>query len=648
MKKLWSPDQAFVDESNMKTFMDWINNKHKLELNDYKSLWNWSIQEQNDFWRDIVEYFQIDFSGSINTVCDQQKGMIGTQWFNGIQVNYAEHVFKNKQKGIAIEFLNESGIKKSISWTELESETARIAGYYKSKGLGVGSKIVAFLPNIPEAIIAFLACNSIGAIWSSCSPDFGIKSVLDRFSQIEPDLLLVANGYEYNGKTYDKTAANEQLIESLSSLTTVISIDYSVNASSFEHSKSINWNKISKNHKELAFTRVPFNDPIWVLYSSGTTGLPKAITHSVGGIIIEHVKAISLHQNVKEEEVFFWFSTTGWMMWNYANAALLVGGTVAIFDGSPAYPSLNCLWDFAHDAKVNHFGAGASFYSTCMKQELELKQPLQHLVSLGSTGSPLTPETFSWIYENIKQDLWLISLSGGTDICSGFVGGNPFDPVFEGEIQCRMLGVNLHAYSESGEAVVDELGEMVIENVMPSMPIYFWNDKNNQRYHSSYFEMYPNKWRHGDWIKINKSGSVIIFGRSDSTLNRGGVRIGTSEIYIATETLPEIKDSIVICIDHENGTQNMLLFVVLNSTERKLDRVLKAKINQQLMNQYSPRHVPNSIHTISEVPYTISGKKMEAAVKKILSGKSIVGNVATDSMKNPHSLSFFEQFYKDL
>jgi len=641
MKKLWSPSSDFINESNMNKFMLWVNDKEDLNLSDYESLWNWSTENPKAFWSAIFEFFEITFSGDNTIVINKTENMIGTKWFPDVQVNYAEHVFKNKGRGTAIKFQNETGTKRQISWNELEQQTGKLANHFRGLGLGTGSKIAAFLPNIPEAIIAFLACNSIGAIWSSCSPDFGTASVLDRFQQIEPDVLIVANGYWYNGKVFDKSEANEALTNSLPSLKQVIAIDYCDNCPEFTHSKSIGWERIEDNSEPMSFQRLAFNEPMWVLYSSGTTGIPKAITHSIGGMLIEHFKAISLHQNVKKEEVFFWFSTTGWMMWNYANAALLVGATVAIYDGSPSYPTLNTLWDYAADAKVNHFGAGASFYITCMKQNVKLKESLPHLKSLGSTGSPLTPEAFSWIYDHIKSDLWLISLSGGTDVCSGFVGGNPFDSVIEGEIQCRMLGVDLHAYSESGNKVMNELGEMVIDSPLPSMPIYFWNDKNDERYKDSYFEMYPGKWRHGDWIRIDNKGAVIIFGRSDSTLNRGGVRIGTSEIYNATESLSEIKDSVVVCIDGNEGDQHMLLFVVLRN-DVELDASLKKKINTELRKMYSPRHVPDEIHVINQVPYTISGKKMESPIKKLLSGKPL--NVSKDSMKNPESLNFFEDF----
>ena len=639
MKKLWSPSSAFINESNMNLFMSWVNDTHDLALSNYEDLWTWSTKEHESFWAAIFNYFHIEYSGNSSLVVEKKETMIGTKWFPNVKVNYAEHVFKHKGTGTAIQFLNEKGTNIKWSWDELEQITAKLSSHFKALGLGVESKIAAFLPNIPEAIAAFLACNSIGAIWSSCSPDFGTTSVLERFQQIEPDLLLVTNGYWYNGKVFNQSEANTTLTDALPSVKQVITVQYCSDCPEFTHDKSITWGAIKAPTEPLSFTRVAFNNPIWVLYSSGTTGVPKAITHSAGGMLIEHFKAISLHQNVKKQEVFFWFSTTGWMMWNYANAALLVGATVAIYDGSPSYPNLNTLWDYAAKVKINHFGAGASFYLACMKQGLEPPKPLPHINTIGATGSPLTAEAFSWIYQHIKSNLWLISLSGGTDVCSGFVGGNPFDPVVEGEIQCRMLGVDLHAYNEEGEKVSNQLGEMVIETALPSMPIYFWNDKNHKRYQASYFDMFENKWRHGDWIKISKRGTVIIYGRSDSTLNRSGVRIGTSEIYNAAESLKEIQDSVVVCIKSKSGQQVMLLFVVLAS-ESKLDGTLKNKINTQLSSMYSPRHVPNQIMAVPQIPYTISGKKMEIPIKKILSGQAI--HVSKDAMKNPESLTFYE------
>ena len=647
MSALWSPNKEFIDASNLNSFLDWVNTKYNFGFKSYDELWNWSVTNSADFWISILEFYDISFSGNYDIAITKGNEMLDTKWFEGTQLNYAEHIFKNKKDNdVAIYFANELGENRNYTWQELKSETAKLAEYFTGNGVTVGDRIVGFLPNIPEALIAFLACNSIGAVWSTCSPDFGTKSVADRFEQIEPKILLLANGYSYNGKVFDKTSQNNELIKALPSLTKVVSITYISSIPDFSNPLSINWKDIPSAKSDLKFTRVNFNDPIWILYSSGTTGKPKAITHSVGGILSEHFKALGLHQNVKKDEVYFWYSTTGWMMWNYANSSLLLGAKLLIFEGSPNYPNLSNLWDLAAKLKVNHFGAGAGFYIACMKENIAIPE-LPDLKSIGSTGSPLPSEAFSWIYNSVKSDVWLISLSGGTDICSAFVGGNPLAPVYEGEIQCRLLGVDLHAYNESGEKVIQELGEMVIDSPMPSMPIYFWKDDNNEKYRESYFTHYAGKWRHGDWIKISNRGSIIIFGRSDSTLNRGGVRIGTSEVYSAVESVPEVKDSLVLCLDLDGGKQYMPLFVVLKEGF-ELSDLLKNKIKNQLKTLYSPRHIPDEIVLISEVPYTISGKKMETPIKKLLMGIPLEKSASKDAMKNPDSIDFFENFKRQI
>ncbi|MEZ5003878.1 MAG: acetoacetate--CoA ligase [Chitinophagales bacterium] len=648
---LWQPSNSFTADSNLKDYEKWLSRHLNIEFDNYESLRQWSVDNIALFWETIWQYYNVIAHNSYDKVVQlPSEGMIGTEWFKGSTLNYAEHIFRNATAAApAIVFQSEQEALTEISWQQLHEQVASLAAYLKSNGVGKGDRVASFLPNIPEAIIAFLATNSIGAIWSSCSPDFGAESVIDRFNQIAPKVIFIADGYFYNGKTFSKADANQAICEALPSLKKVIFLPYTDKTSSvpkdIEH--AVLWEDTQQaKDQPLHFEAVPFDHPLWVLYSSGTTGKPKAITHSNGGNLIEHLKVLGLHQNCKPQERFFWYSTTGWMMWNYSLAALLNGTTVCIYDGSAGYPDIAALWKFARDAKINHFGAGASFYIACMKAELNFikDNPLPDLKSIGSTGSPLPPEAWQWIYDSVKNDVWLISLSGGTDVCSGFVGGNPYDVLYKGEIQCRLLGCDLQAWDENGNSVVNELGEMVITQPMPSMPIYFWNDENNERYRSSYFEMYPNVWRHGDWIKITDRNTLIIFGRSDATLNRGGVRIGTSEVYSGVEKNESVKDSLVVCIDKEDGSHYMPLFVVLQEGVSLTDE-LKKQIGQNLRAQFSPRHVPDEIFAIDEVPYTISGKKMETPVKKILSGIDISNSISKDAMKNPKSLDYFTKLY---
>jgi acetoacetyl-CoA synthetase len=489
-------------------------------------------------------------------------------------------------------------------------------------------------------------------VWSSCSPDFGTSSVVDRFQQIEPKVLIAADGYIYNGKVIDKTEAMRELRISLPTLQRVIWVPYLDADSRLE--RATLWTSVLETSAPdgLTFELVPFNHPIWVLYSSGTTGRPKAITHSVGGCLIEHLKTLALHQDVRAGERYFWYSTTGWMMWNFALGSMLVGATLVLYDGSVGYPNMKTLWKLAEEARINHFGGGAAFYLACMRAEADLTTDgkrlgsefrLGNLRTIASTGSPLPPEGFRWIYEAIKPDVWLISFSGGTDICSGFVGGNLLQPVYEGEIQCRLLGCKLEAYDDKGYPVRGKQGEMVILEPMPSMPIYFWGDAGNQRYFASYFEKYPGIWWHGDYIEITERNGVIIYGRSDATLNRDGVRIGTSDIYSAIESLPEIADSLIVGLEQPGGRYFMPMFVVLRSDSTLTDELTK-RIKATLRKQLSPRHVPDMIYAINEIPYTISGKKVETPVKKILAGVDPSLAVSRDTLRNPKSLDQFINF----
>ncbi|MEO0338950.1 MAG: acetoacetate--CoA ligase, partial [Bacteroidota bacterium] len=523
--------------------------------------------------------------------------------------------------------------------------------YLRAAGVQAGDRVVAFLPNIPEASIAFMAACSIGAVWSSCSPDFGASSVVDRFQQIEPKIIFAVDGYQYNGKAYDKKAIVADIIELLPSVEQVVFVPYLDTNATLTSSRSvITWTAIMASPvTPLSFERVSFDHPLWVLYSSGTTGKPKAITHGHGGALLEHYKYLAFHNDVHLGERFFWYSTTGWMMWNYVQAALLAGATIVLYDGSPSFPNLNVLWELAEQAGIHHFGTSAPFLVACMKKDLAIHkdQNLAPLRSISSTGAPLPPEAFDYIYEKIKEDLWLVSMSGGTDVCTAFVGGNPILPVYEGHIQCRALGCALEAWDEDGLSVENEVGEMVITKPMPSMPIYFWNDPDDLRYLTSYFAKYEGVWRHGDWVKITPRKSLIIYGRSDATLNRQGIRIGTAEIYRSVNKIAAIADSLVVNLELSGGRHYMPLFVVLNES-KPLTETISAQIKGQLRADYTPRHVPDDIVVCPEIPYTISGKKLEAPVKKILLGIPTGKAANKDAMRNPWSLDFFIDFAKEL
>ncbi len=645
-KLLWKPTQKQIDASNLTKLFNYLQVNHNLHFHSYHDLWQWSVDEPETFWAVLWEYFDIRSHTPYKRVLSN-KEMPGSTWFDGSTLNFAEYVFRMKQNTPALFFKSEQHYTKAVSWNELEKETASIANWLKNCGVEKGDRVAAFIPNIPQAFSGMLATASIGAVWSSCSPDFGIDSVADRFAQIEPKVLIAVNGYFYNGKKFDKVETVNSLLTKLPTVEQVLLINYTneknlaAQLTSIERPITI-FDELGIDESRLTFEPVPFNHPLWVLYSSGTTGLPKPIVHGHGGMLLEHLKYMEFHADVKPGDRFFWFSTTGWMMWNVVLAALLRGASAVVYDGSPAYPSISALWEFAEETKMTHFGTSASFIINCMKNEMKPKDDfdLSSLRVVGSTGSPLPPEGFKWVYENIGKDIVLNSTSGGTDICSSFVGGNPILPVYSGEIQCRILGASVKSYDEHGNELIDEVGEMVIDKPLPCMPIYFWGDAENTRYKESYFEMYPGVWRHGDWLKITPRGTCIIYGRSDATLNKMGVRIGTSEIYRAVEVFPEIKDSLIVSLEKSDGSWYMPLFVVMNDGI-KLDEKLTSKIKQSIKERIAPRFIPDDIIPISEIPYTLSGKKLEKPVKRILEGKKPSEVASPDSLRNPNSLNQF-------
>jgi len=547
-------------------------------------------------------------------------------------------------------FQSESQPLIEISWDELYHNVCTVAQALRAMGVQRGDRVVSYMPNIPESAIAFLASASLGAIWSSCSPDFGTRSVIDRFQQIEPKVLFAVDGYHYHGKAIDRRSTISELQQSLPTLQQTVLVSYLFPDSSAEGYKhAMLWREMQPATSELTFDQVPFDHPLWVLYSSGTTGLPKAIVQGHGGILLEHIKNLYLGLDLKADDRFFWFTTTGWMMWNLLLGGLLVGTTILLYDGSPSYPDMNALWEYAEKSGMTFFGTSAGFILACMKAGIEPGKTydLSRLRGLGSTGSPLPPEGFQWIYDQIKRDIWLASVSGGTDVCSAFLGGSILYPVRAGELQCRSLGAKVESFDENGKPLIDEMGELVITEPMPSMPLFFWNDQQNKRYRESYFDVYPGVWRHGDWVKITARGSAVIYGRSDSTINRKGIRMGSSEIYRVVEDIPQIVDSLVVGVERPGGDYYMPLFVVL-SPGVELDDTLKATIRNKIRSSLSPHHVPDEVIAITEVPRTLNGKKLEVPIKKLFMGAPLEKAISVDSMSNPHAMDYFIEFARKL
>ena len=640
---LWEPGQEVIKRANMTQYMQWLASEKGLTFQDYNSLWQWSVTEIEEFWQSLWEFFDIQASKPFSGVLTERK-MPGAEWFKGAELNYAEHVFRNRSADRpALIFKSEIQPLTELSWDELHQKVSSIAAALRSMGVRRGDRVVAYIPNIPQTVVAFLACASIGATWSSCSPDFGTRSVVDRFKQIEPKVLFAVDGYQYGGKSFDLRPAVGELQQSLASLEKTVLVPYlKPDAQPDGLDKVLMWDDVLREDGKLLFEQVPFDHPLWVVYSSGTTGLPKGLVHGHGGILLELMKFSRLHMDIQPGDRFFWFSTTGWVMWNILQGSLLQGATPILYDGSPGYPDLNVLWDLAAQSKMTFFGTSAAYLTGCMQAGLEPGQKfdLSNLKAIGSTGSPLPVDGFKWVYERVNSDILLGSTSGGTDPCTGFLGSCPLLPVRAGELQCRCLGVNARAYDENGRSLTDEVGELVITEPMPSMPLYLWNDPENKRYHESYFEMYPGVWRHGDWVKFSARGSGVVLGRSDSTINRLGVRMGSSEIYAVVEDLPEVADSLVIGVETPAGKYFMPLFIVTQKGV-DLDEALKEKINTKIRSALSPRHVPDDIFAILEVPRTLNAKKLEVPVKKILAGIPVEKAVNVDSMSNPKSIDFF-------
>jgi len=606
---LWEPSEELLTGSKLALYM------RDRGFSEYEDLWRWSVEDLDDFWRSIWELYEV---GPEPERVLASERMPGAEWFPGTQLNYAEHIFRGRGgEQAALVHATESSELAELSWDGLADKVARCAAGLRRLGVGRGDRVVAYMPNVAETVIAFLATASIGAIWSSCAPEFGTPTVVDRFAQIEPKVLIATEGYRYGGRDFDRRDRVREIERSLPTLERTIMVPS-------------DWDDLLADSAPLIFEKVPFDHPLWVLFSSGTTGLPKAIAQGHGGILLEHLKKLNLHSNLGPEDRFLWYTTTGWMMWNFLVGGLLAGSAIVLYDGQP---DPHGLWEFAREAGVTCFGTSAGFVGACMKAGVE-PPSLPALRSVGSTGSPLPVEGFEWVYDKLG-DVWLFSTSGGTDLCSAFVGACPVLPVRAGELQARALGASVEAWDEDGRPLIDEVGELVITKPMPSMPLFLWNDPDGERYRDSYFDMYPGVWRHGDWIKITPRGSAVIYGRSDSTINRGGVRMGTSELYSAIEGVPEVLDSLVVDVD-----DRIVLFVV---TSVELDEELEGVIRKRVREDCSPRHVPDAIHRIDEVPRTLSNKKLEVPVKRILQGGDPAKVASRDSLANPAALDWFAE-----
>jgi acetoacetyl-CoA synthetase len=629
---LWRPDPATVARTRMAAFRRWLASARGVAVADYDQLWRWSVADLEGFWGAFAEFAGVRCHAAPQRVL-ADASMPGAQWFPGATLNYAEHALApgpgKSDDDPGVLFCREDGFRDQVSFGQLRQRVAAARSALASLGVSRGDRVVALAPNSPDTLVAFLATASLGAVWASCSPDFGTRAIADRFTQLAPTVLIAVDGYCYSGKYYDIRSTVEVLGQQIASLRATVT--------------PARWGDLLAAHSgaELAFEVVNFDHPLWVLYSSGTTGLPKGIVQGHGGIVVEHLKMLMLQADLGPGERFFWFTTTGWMMWNLLISGLLVGATIVLYDGSPVYPDTGALWRLAEAEGITYFGTSAPFIQACRKAGLRpgVELDLTALRAIGSTGAPLAPEGFRWITEEIGPHVQICSVSGGTDLCTAFVGSAPDVPVWEGEISCRALGAAVVALDEAGAELHDEVGELVITEPMPSMPVSFWNDPDGTRLHEAYFDTYPGLWRHGDWIKITPRGSCVIYGRSDATLNRGGVRMGTAEFYAVVEGLDEVLDSLVIDTSGVGQEGELVCFLVLAAGVSLSD--IEPQLRAVLRDSLSPRHVPDRFIVINEVPRTLNGKKCEVPVKKILTGADPVRAVSADALRNPTALAPF-------
>ncbi len=647
---LWEPSESFKDTAEITRFMHWLAPRYG-PFKTYADLWTWSVSDLEGFWGAVFEYF---LGYKTDTVL-VRRVMPGAEWFPHTRLNFAEEILRRaRRETYAVYFANEEGLQARYTYRELHAKVAGVAATLKSWGIKPGDRVAAYLPNIPETLVAFLATASIGAVWSVCSPDFGSPSVVDRFQQIAPRVLFVVDGYPYNGKRFDRRPIAHTLVEALPSIEHIVTVPYLApeEAWGFDHPGVAAWDTLmaSASEGEIHFEPLPFQHPLWILYSSGTTGLPKPIVHGHGGMLLTHLVNAVFHLDLGSQDQFFWFSTTGWMMWNVVISGLLSGSGILLYDGSPSYPTLNHLWDLCEALPITVFGTSAAYVHGLMKAGFNPGQSrdLSSLRTIATTGSPLNPEAYDWVYRAIKSDVQLAPASGGTDVCSPFVGGVPLLPVRRGEMQCRILGTKVEAYDENGESLLNTVGELVITEPMPAMPLFFWgDDTHHTRYHQSYFSKYPGVWTHGDWIRITDDGGVIILGRSDSTLNLYGVRMGSAEIYRAVDQVAQVEESLVVEFSRKPGASYMPLFVkLMPGTAWSIS--LEEAIRDMIKTTLSPRHLPNAIIPVTDIPKTLNGKKLEIPIKRILMGEPPGTVVNVDAMMNPESLREYIAYSQSL
>jgi len=641
---MWKPSVEQIERSQMFEFKEFINTRHGLNLDSYTDLHDWSVDNIHEFWAFAWEFFDIIHTQPYTQVVDDVSKMPGAKWFTGVRLNFAENLLRRRDDKTALIFKGESQPVRKLTYAELYSEVAKTAAALRTAGVEKGDRVAGFVPNMPESIIAMLATTSIGAIWSSSSPDFGIKGVLDRFSQIEPKVLFAANGYFYNGKFHDSLEKLKGILHDLPSVEKVVVIPYSDEDPDIcIISNSILFSDfIDNDEEEIEFEQLPFDHPLYIMYSSGTTGLPKSIVHGTGGTLLQHLKELQLHCDLCEQDTIFYFTTCGWMMWNWLVSSLVTGASLVLYDGAPFFPDANAMWKMAEELGITVFGTSAKFIagSEAAGNKPISTNDLSNVRLILSTGSPLMEENFDYIYRDVKKDVQLASISGGTDIVSCFAGGSPMLPVYRGELQCSGLAMDVDAFDHKGKSSRNAKGELVCKKAFPSMPIYFWNDPDGQKYHNAYFDKFENIWYHGDYIEINDHGGVTIFGRSDATLNPGGVRIGTAEIYRVVEQMAEVADSLVVGVQ-SNGDEQVALFLKMDEGAILNDNLIN-QIKSSIRANCSPRHVPSIIKSVEDIPYTISGKKVELAVKKIIHGEEVTNK---DALANPEALDCFKGIF---